>query len=95
MRSMAGMERISGPYRGYFIAAYSVPAGSQHAGYAKVCAERPETVWCEAGVEKLVCAAGCRSELDAIAAAERKARHAISELTGGFGPVTSPGELTG
>src|SRR5438270_12843801 len=96
VRSMAGMERISGPYKGYYIAAYCVPAGSLYVGYAKVCLERPQSVWCEAGVEKLTTAIGCRSELEALAAAERKARKAIAEsATAGFGPVTSPGALTG
>ena len=95
MRSIADMERISGPYKGYFIAAYSVPAGSLHVGYAKVCVLRPHNVWCEAGVEKLTSAMGCRTELEAVSAAEHKARQAIAETSGCCGPVTSPGELTG
>lgn len=88
------MERISGPYKGYFIAAYSVPAGSLHVGYAKVCLGRPLSVWSEAGVEKFTSATGCRSELEALAAAERKAREAVTDLASGFGPITLPGALT-
>jgi hypothetical protein len=91
---MSGMERISGPYKGYFIAAYSVPAGSLHIGYAKVCVARPPTVWSEIGVEKFTSAAGCRSELEAVDAAERKARRAIAAILDGMGPITWPGALT-
>jgi hypothetical protein len=72
------MERISGPYKGYFIAAYSVMAGTSHIGYAKVCMDQPDTVWSETGVRKLTSAVGCRSELEAVAAAEQKARQAIT-----------------
>ena len=79
MRSMPGMERISGPYMGYFIAAYSVTAGDSHVGYAKVCREQPQSVWSETGVSKLTSAVSCRSELEAIAAAEQKARRAIAQ----------------
>jgi hypothetical protein len=93
--SMNRMERISGPYKGYFIAAYSVPAGDSHVGYAKVCAEQPRDVWTVEGVEKLTSATGCRSELEAVATAERKAREVIADLASGFGPVTSPGALQG
>ena len=75
---MVRMERISGPYKGYFIAAYSVAAGDSHVGYAKVCRDQPQSVWSETGVEKLTSAAGCRSELEAVAAAEQKARLAIA-----------------
>ena len=35
------MERISGPYKGYFIAAYTVQAGPTFVGYAKVCEQNP------------------------------------------------------
>jgi hypothetical protein len=73
------MERISGPFKGYFIAAYSLTAGDMHLGYAKVCSEEPMDVWSERGVEKLTSAVSPRSELDAIAEAEQKARDVISE----------------
>jgi hypothetical protein len=86
------MERISGPYKGYFIAAYSVEAGAYFVGYAKVCSEQPDDVWNTTAVEKLTSAAGCRTELEAVAAAERKARNAIAELTSDWDP-TGPGTL--
>jgi hypothetical protein len=74
---MLRMERISGPFKGFFIAAYSVMLGGVHVGYAKVCKEQPQSVWSETEVEKLTSAAGCRSELEAVAAAEQKARASI------------------
>ncbi|HSV35299.1 MAG TPA: hypothetical protein VLI46_07060 [Ramlibacter sp.] len=89
------MERISGPYRGYYIAAYTVEADSSFIGYAKVCAEEPESVWNTQGVEKLTSASGYRSELEAVLAAEQKARRAIAEITADgdftsiFGPLDS------
>lgn len=86
------MERISGPYKGYFIAAYSVEAGKKFVGYAKVCAEEPESVWNVNAVEKLTSATAL-SELEAVAAAEQKARRAIADLTSGWDSTTSPGAL--
>jgi hypothetical protein len=90
---MCWMERVSGPYKGYFIAAYAVDTGGQFVGYAKVCLEEPRNVWESAAVEKLASASGCRSELEAVVAAERKAREAIGELVGSTDPVTAPGAL--
>jgi hypothetical protein len=89
------MERISGPYKGYFIAAYTVEAGSNYVGYAKVCVEEPESVWTANSVEKLTSASGCRSELEAVLAAEQKARRAIAEFTAaaGWDTTSLPGAL--
>jgi hypothetical protein len=86
------MERISGPYRGYFIAAYSIEAGKQFVGYAKVCAEEPGSVWNVNVVEKLT-SATAPSEPGAVVAAEQKARRAIADLTTGWDSTTSPGAL--
>jgi hypothetical protein len=86
------MERISGPYKGYFIAAYSVEAGKQFVGYAKVCAEEPDSVWNVNVVEKLTSATAC-SELEAVTAAEQKARRVIADLTTGWDSSTGLGAL--
>ena len=86
------MERISGPYKGYFIAAYTVEAGKQFVGYAKVCAEEPGNVWNVTVVEKLT-SATAYSELEAVAAAERKARRAIADLVPGWDSTGWPGAL--
>jgi hypothetical protein len=85
------MERISG-YKGFFIAAYTVQNDSGYVGYAKVCMLEPDSVWNADPVEKLTSAAGYRSELEAIVAAERKARLDIAHMVGE--PTTEPGALT-
>jgi len=87
------MERISGPYKGYFIAAYTVAAGQNFVAYAKICATEPADVWNATTVEKLTSAAGFRTEHEAIVAAERKARHAIADIVGNWDHVTAPGAL--
>ncbi len=87
------MERISGPYKGFFIAAYTVETGDQFVGYAKVCTEEPDSVWNANAVEKLTSAGGCKTDLEALVAAERKARHAIADILGNWDPITAPGEL--
>jgi hypothetical protein len=85
------MERISGPYKGYYIAAYTVGSGENFVGYAKICNAEPQDVWNAQTVEKLTSAAGYRNEQDALAAAERKARQAVADIVGD--PVTAPGAL--
>ena len=87
------MERISGPYKGYFIAAYTVQAGPGHTfvAYAKVCEQEPENVWTNS-VKKLTTASGC-SELEAMQAAEKKARNAIAEISPGWDTTSQPGAL--
>jgi hypothetical protein len=48
-------ERISGPYHGYYVAAYAVPAAEGFFGYAKVCTAPVGDIWrCNA-----VCKVGC------------------------------------
>jgi hypothetical protein len=76
------MERISGPYKGHFIAAYSVHTGQSFVGYAKICHDAPHSVWSAAPVEKLAAVHGCRTELEALTAAEQKARQAIAHMHG-------------
>ncbi|MEO8654654.1 MAG: hypothetical protein ABI409_11075 [Ramlibacter sp.] len=88
------MERISGPYKGFFIAAYTVENDSGHVGYAKVCLMEPDSVWNADPVEKLTSATGFRTELEAIVAAERKARQDIAEMVGSGDIPTHPGALT-
>lgn len=87
------MERISGPYKGYYIAAYTIGYCGAFTGYAKVCADAPRDVWSVADVQKLITMAGFRDEFEAIVAAERGAREAIAEILGNTDPITAPGEL--
>jgi hypothetical protein len=85
------MERISGPYKGYFIAAYTVGDSQNFVGYAKICVTEPDDVWNAQSVERLTSATGYRSEHEALAAAEKKARQEIAEIVGA--PITTPGAL--
>ena len=62
-------------------------------GYAKVCAQEPESVWTANSVEKLTSASGCKSELEAVLAAEQKARQAIAEISPGWDTTSLPGAL--
>jgi hypothetical protein len=87
------MERITGPYKGFFIAAYTVENDSGYVGYAKICMLEPDSVWSADPVEKLTSATGYRTELEAIVAVERKARLDIAQMVGE--PATEPGALTG
>ena len=87
------MERISGPYKGYYIAAYTVGNEPNFVGYAKICITEPQDVWNAPVVEKLLSATGFRTEQEAIAAAERKARHTIAEIVGNWDQVTGAGAL--
>ena len=88
------MERISGPYKGFFIAAYTVENDSGHVGCAKVCLMEPDSVWSADPVEKLTSATGFRTELEAIVAAERKARKDIAKMVGSGDIATDPAPLT-
>ena len=38
------MERITGPFKGYFIAAYTVESGDEFIGFAKICIAKPDSV---------------------------------------------------
>jgi len=87
------MERISGPYKGYFIAAYTVGTEPNFVGYAKICITEPQDVWNAPAVEKLLSATGFRIEQEALSAAERKARHTIAEIVGNWDQVTGTGAL--
>jgi hypothetical protein len=43
--SLRPMERIDGPVRGHYLAAYTVPAPEGYYAYTKVCAVKPDSVW--------------------------------------------------
>lgn len=48
-------ERISGPYHGYYVAAYAVPAGEGFFGYAKVCNAPVGDIWGCNALRKVGC----------------------------------------
>lgn len=55
--------------------------------------EEPDSVWNANSVEKLTSAAGCKSELEAVLATEKKARKAIADIVGNWDPTTGHGAL--
>lgn len=80
------MERISGPVKGYFIAAYSVESGDTYVGFAKVCVSRPDTVWDTDAVRKVGSFNPYRTPREALEQAERQARLDIELLPPNWHP---------
>lgn len=72
------MERISGPWAGIFIAAYTTELAGVFYGYAKLCELRPADVWSAVPVVK-VASRGFADEQLALDSVERRARRVISE----------------
>jgi hypothetical protein len=86
------MHRISGPYRGYFVAAYATEAKGGFVGYGKPCIARPDTAWRPpTGAD--VTSSTYPSELQALVAAEHKVRLEIDQLPPSWAPFTVPGSL--
>ena len=71
------MERITGPFGLYSIAAYTIRSeeGAFH-GYAKICLDEPADVWLADAVDK-VTSGPYPDERSALEAAEAVARQAI------------------
>jgi hypothetical protein len=75
------LERISGPFRGHYIAAYACPVGEGTGfhGFAKVCLAEPPNYW-EASqiVQKLSAPVWSPTAEAAVGAAEEVARMFIA-----------------
>lgn len=85
------MDRISGPYKGYYVAACALPMGelgNQFIGYAKVCASKPRNCWDGPAVFEHSADQVCNAEDEAMAAAEEAARKRIDELAGERRPAS-------
>jgi hypothetical protein len=75
------MQRITGPYSGYFIAASSARSGTSWKGIARIFAFRPKAFNDEAASVNLSGDSHyCPSALDAVQNAERVARERIVGL---------------
>ena len=75
------LERISGPFRGHYIATYACPVGegSEFHGFAKVCSAEPPNYWEATGVvQKLSAPHWSATPEDAISSAEEVARMFVS-----------------
>jgi hypothetical protein len=86
------MHRISGPYRGYFVAAYTVEARGGFVGYGMACITRPQSAWRAQGAADVISSI-YPNELQALVAAEHKVRLEIDELPPSWAPFTTPGAL--
>ena len=67
------MERITGPYLGYYLAAYAVATDDGFVGFAKICPDKPGDVWLCSASDKVGTGPRARMEL-ALEDAEAKAR---------------------
>ena len=86
------MHRITGPYRGYYIAAFTAETKGGHVGYGKACITRPGDVW-RAQAASDVSSSIYPQAQQALAAAEHKVRLEIEQLPPSWAPFTAPGAL--
>lgn len=70
------MERVTGPWSGIFVAAYTTELNGVFYGYARLCTIRPEDVWSVQSRLKMT-ARGHLDELKALEAVEARARRVI------------------
>ena len=75
---MTGLERISGPWRSYWVAAYTVEFGGLRVGYAKISHERPSTVWDDDGYPFMKVSYEALTHEEALEGVESVARSAIA-----------------
>lgn len=80
-RPLELMERVSGPYRGFHVAAYVVEFGGSFFGFAKIYLGQPQDVWTCAPFDK-VASLACTSPEAALHFAEQRARELVRALTG-------------
>lgn len=86
------MHRISGPYKGYFVAAYTCLVKGGFVGYGAPSATRPPEAW-RAQAAADVVSSIYPGEEQALAAAEHKVRLEIEQLPPSWDPFTEPGTL--
>lgn len=75
----ADIERVTGPFQGYFLASYAVKSNGAFVGYSKICPARPDDVW-ECQASQKVGSLPCSNELDAVDAADVLAMQLIACL---------------
>ena len=82
------MERLSGPWAGIYVAAYTTQLRGVFYGYAKLCEAQPSDVWSAKAVAK-VASRGFADENLALEAAERRAQRVIAAMGSEKGFVSS------
>lgn len=77
------MERIVGPYEGFYIASYACETGApgpHYLGYSKICRRRPDSYWDAQCMVKLCGEALHGSAEEAVADVERRARDQLGNM---------------
>jgi hypothetical protein len=87
------MHRISGPHRGYYVAAYTAEARGGFVGYGQACITRPSSAW-RAQRTADASSSVYPNELQALVAAEHKVRLDIEQMPPSWAPFTEPGALS-
>jgi len=82
------MERISGPFKGYFVAAYTVESGSEFVAFAKICISKPESAHGVNAHHKVRSYHTYSTERQALESAEFRAREAIGQLPPNWHPFS-------
>ena len=82
------MERISGPFEGYCIAAYTVESGNGFVGFAKICLARPESPHGVNAQHKVRSYHIYSSEHQALESAEFRARETIAGMEPNWHPFS-------
>ncbi|MGE0329989.1 MAG: hypothetical protein AB7P37_04795 [Ramlibacter sp.] len=82
------MERITGPFKGYFIAAYTVESGDEFIGFAKICIAKPDSVHNINAQHKVRSYHLYSSESQALESAEFRARESIASLPPNWHPFS-------
>jgi hypothetical protein len=87
------MHRVTGPHRGYYVAAYTMKVkGGGFIGYGKACVTRPTAAWRTKGGTGLASSV-YPNELQALVAAEHKVRLEIEQMPPSWEPFTAPDAL--
>lgn len=82
------MEQITGPFNGYFIAAYTVESGNEYVGFAKVCISRPDSVHGINAQHKVRSHHLYPSEKQALESAEFRAQEVAAKLPPNWHPFS-------
>ena len=83
------MERISGPYNGFYIVSYAcktLGSGESFLGYSKICRDKPDNYWEAHCFAKIAGEQLHSNAQDAVTEVERQAR----EQTGNFPRLSMP-----
>ncbi|MBX3653311.1 MAG: hypothetical protein KIS62_12040 [Ramlibacter sp.] len=80
------MERITGPVKGYYIAAYTVESGDEFVGFAKICISQPDSVHNINAQHKVRSYHLYSTESQALESAEFRARETIAGLPANWHP---------